>query len=184
MEIMPKARESVVAMVFAIGILQSGCTSSPIPSLVLTRPAETLRQSGTLTNKPPVARLICPTLGASRVPATLQAQGGHIVILSWRASAADSKHSTAVGYCLYRATNRKVLPTELVNSLVFPGTSCIDDLVANGQKYYYVVRAISAAGVPSIPSNVAPAPISTGKQSNLYASEASAPLCREPVSVK
>ncbi|MGA7321648.1 MAG: hypothetical protein WBW98_14140 [Candidatus Sulfotelmatobacter sp.] len=107
------------------------------------------------------------------------------MILSWRASApADSKHAAAVGYCVYRSIKRKDPSPELVNSIPFPGTSCTDDLVENGKKYYYVVRAISAKGVTSIISNEAPAPIPTGQQSNPSASGASAPLCREQASVK
>jgi len=107
------------------------------------------------------------------------------VTLSWRASVpADSKHDVAIGYCVYRGLKRKDPSPELVNSVPFPGTSCTDDLVENDKKYYYVVRAITAKGVTSIISNEAPVAIPTGKQSNPSVSGASAPLCREPASVK
>ncbi len=107
------------------------------------------------------------------------------MILSWRASApADSKHSDAIGYCIYRGIKPKDPSPELVNSIPFPGASCMDDLVANDKKYYYVVRAMSAKGVPSISSNEAPAAIPAGNKSNPSVSRASPPLCREPVSSK
>jgi hypothetical protein len=105
------------------------------------------------------------------------------VILSWRASApADSKHAAAVGYCIYRGLRQKDPSPILLNTTPFPGTTCADDLVVNDKKYYYVVRAISDKGVPSIISNEAPAAIP--KRSNPSASRVSPPLCREPVSTK
>ncbi|MGA8761922.1 MAG: hypothetical protein WB562_03450, partial [Candidatus Sulfotelmatobacter sp.] len=126
-----------------------------------------------------------PTLGSSSVPATLPAEGGHRVILSWKASApADAKHAAAEGYCVYRSLKRKDPAPELVNSIPFRGTSCADDVVENGKKYYYAVRAISAKAVSSINSNEAPAAIPTGKQSNPSVTGASVPLCREPDGVK
>lgn len=105
------------------------------------------------------------------------------MILSWKASSRDSKHGTAVGYCLYRATGPKTRATERINILPFAGTKCVDDLVENGKKYYYVVRAISAQGVTSLVSKPAPAliPDSPPSASN---GAASAPMCREPESVK
>jgi fibronectin type 3 domain-containing protein len=102
------------------------------------------------------------------------------VILSWRASApADSKHAAAVGYCIYRGVKHQDPSPILLNSTPFASTSCADDLVENGKKYYYVVRAISANKVTSIISNEAPAGIPTGKGNSPFASGASAPLCRE-----
>jgi hypothetical protein len=70
----------------------------------------------------------------------------------------------------------------LLNKTPFPGTSCVDDLVVNDQKYYYVVRAISAQGITSIVSNEASAKIP--KRSNPPASRALAPLCRVPAGLK
>jgi hypothetical protein len=52
----------------------------------------------------------------------------------------------------------------------------MDDLVENGRRYYYVVRAISAQGALSIGSS----PF----EGSPSVSEASAPNCREPSSVK
>jgi hypothetical protein len=171
----------VVALFAIVGTLQSGCTScrvapSPTPA---QRLAEALRKAGTLTSAPPAASLVCPMLGSTMAPPALQAKGGHRVILSWRASApADSKHAAAVGYCIYRSIKPKDPWPELVNSIPFPGTSCVDDLVENGKKYYYVVRAISAKGVISITSNPAPAPIPTWTKTSPY-SGTSVPACRE-----
>ena len=96
------------------------------------------------------------------------------MILSWKASApADSKHAAAEGYCIYRGIKPKDPSPELVNPIPIPVTSCTDDLVEDDNKYYYVVRAISAKSA-----------IPTGKQSNPSVSGASAPLCRELASVK
>jgi hypothetical protein len=75
----------VVAVFLSIGgALESGCTGCrvaprPTPS---QRPAEALRKDGTLTSVPPDTLLICPTLGSSRVPATLRVIGRHKVVLS------------------------------------------------------------------------------------------------------
>jgi len=55
----------------------------------------------------------------------------------------------------------------------------MDDTVDNGNKYYYVVRAISAKGVTSLISNSAPAPIPTRDRTEAVAPGESAPLCRE-----
>ena len=188
-----RSTHRLLAVFAVLGIAaapQLGCTSC----LVTSRPTpaqrleevlreEALRKAGTLASPPAVARLVCPSFGSSSVPAASPVEGGHRVILSWRASApADSKHAAAVGYCIYRGSRHKDSSPVLVNSVPFPGTSCADDLVVNDKKYYYVVRAISDKGVTSITSNEAPAAIP--KHSNPSASRISPPLCREPVSTK
>jgi fibronectin type 3 domain-containing protein len=89
-----------------------------------------------------------------------------------------------MGYCIYRGVKHKDPSPELVNSMPFPGTRCMDDVVQNDKKYYYVVRAISAKGVTSIVSNEAPASIPAHSQTNPTVSGASAPLCREPANGK
>jgi len=183
----PNALLLVVTVVLAlVATLQSGCTSSPVATPASTpKPAEAPRQAGTRPATPPIPRLVCPNFGPSIAPPALQAKAGHRVILSWKASApADSKHDAAVGYCVYRGIKPKDPSPGLVNSIPFPGTSCMDDLVENGKKYYYVVRAISAKGATSVISNKAPAAIPAGNKSNPAASGVSAPLCREPASVK
>jgi len=60
----------------------------------------------------------------------------------------------------------------------------MDDMVENGKKYYYVARAISANRVLSVPSNVATAPIPSGKEKKKTVSGNTVPLCREAVNVK
>ena len=172
----------VVVILVLSGLLQTSCTSRVTPSPISgPRPAEMLRQAGTVTGTAPGTRLVCPILGSSAVSPALQAKGGHRVILSWKASApADSKHGDAKGYCVYRGIKRKDPAPVLVNSVPFPGTSCMDDLVDSDKKYYYVVRAISAKGVTSTISNSAPAPIPTRERTEADVPGKSAPLCREP----
>lgn len=182
-----KSNHQALAAVVLIGIvstLQVGCTSC----LITRRPTPTERleaalKAGTLASPPAVAPLVCPSFGFSRVPAASPVEGGHRVILSWRASApADSKHAAAVGYCIYRGLIKKDPSPLLLNTTPFPGTSCADDSVVNDKKYYYVVRAISDKGVTSIISNESPAAIP--KHSNPSASRISPPLCREPLRTK
>ncbi len=186
-----RSNHQVLAVVLGIAsTLQVGCTSClSAPRLTPTqRLEEALRQDAlrkaqapTSSTPPPVAPLACPTFGSFGVPTA--AREGHRVTLSWRPSApADAKHAGAVGYCIYRGVKEKDPSPVLLNNTPFPGTSCVDDLVVNDKKYYYVVRAISAQGVPSIVSNEAPAKIP--KHSKPPDSAASAPLCRIPVSLK
>lgn len=183
-----KSNLQFLAAFVLIGIVstvQVGCTScliTPGPT-----PAErleaALRKAGTLASPPAVAPLVCPSFGSSSLPAASPVEGEHRVILSWRASApADSKHAAAAGYCIYRGLMQKDPSPVLLNTTPFPGTSCADDSVVNDKKYYYVVRAISDKGVPSIISNEAPAAIP--KHTDPSASRISPPLCREPVSTK
>lgn len=107
------------------------------------------------------------------------------MILSWKASApADANHAAALGYCVYRGTDRNGPPTELLNRFPFSGNKCADDLVENGKKYYYLVRAVSDKGAISIASGTARATIPKGPPSNSDGSAASTPLCRQPAGVK
>jgi hypothetical protein len=181
----PSSRLFLAVGALAIaGALPTSCTRSPGPtgSALATRAAEAPKPAGSPVGNASVVHLVCPTLGPPPVPATAASpsKGGHRVILSWRASAAaDSKHADAVGYCVYRGNQRKDPRPILLNSAPFPGTSCMDDTVENGKKYYYVVRAISAKGATSIISNSAPAPIPTRDRTETVAPGKSAPLCRE-----
>lgn len=179
------ARAFVVAVTLAvIGVLPSGCTSGRVSSVSdSTERPETLNHASTSTKDareahPPA----CPFLGPPGLVATRQVKGSHTVILSWTASASDSKHADAVGYCIYRTTGRKEAPAERVNSIPLPVTSCVDDVVADGQKYYYVVRAISAKGVTSGSSKTVPARIPTGKPGN--PAQSSVPFCWDPAGRK
>lgn len=165
--------------------LQSGCKSGPVtqhPSPISQPPASSAQPAASSSA---VVRLICPLLDSTATQPTAQSKGGHRVILSWKASPpADSKHAAAAGYCIYRGTERNVPPTERVNVQPFPDTKCMDDLVENGKKYYYVVRAISARGVISIVSNPAPAAIPTWSRSNADIPGDSTPRCRVPVGTR
>jgi hypothetical protein len=178
----PNIRFLLILVVLAVAsVLFTGCSGSPAAT---RQPAET-RQAGTSITKPspPAAPLVCPAFGASVALAPIQGKGGHRVILSWKGSApADSKHAAAIGYCIYRSTGRKDSPPQMVNSVPFAGITCTDDFVENGSKYYYVVRAVSAKGVSSIRSNMAPARIPNSSSQSSAA--ISAPLCREPVAGK
>lgn len=182
MRVKPNIRFLLILVALAISsALFIGCSGSP----AVTRQPGEMKQAGTPISKPspPAARLVCPTFGASAALAPIQGQGGHRVILSWKASApANSNHTAAIGYCIYRSTGSKDSPPQLVNFAPFSGITCMDDFVENGSKYYYVVRAISAKGVSSIRSNVAPARIPNRKP--LSSAAISAPLCREPVADK
>ncbi|MGA8270690.1 MAG: fibronectin type III domain-containing protein [Candidatus Sulfotelmatobacter sp.] len=155
------------------------CSRSP----AVTQQSTDTKQAAASASDTPAGPLVCPVLGSTAALAPTEGKGGHRVILSWKASAsADSNHSGAIGYCIYRRSERKDLPPQLLNSVPFPGTSCIDDFVENGSKYYYLVRAISAKGVSSITSNAAPARIPKRKPQSSAAS--SAPLCRAPAADK
>jgi len=188
-----RSTHRLLAVFAVLGIAatpQLGCTSC----LVTSRPTpaqrleevlreEALRKARTLASPPAVARLVCPSFGSSSVPAAPPVEGGHRVILSWRASApANSKHAAAVGYCVYRGLVQKDPSPVLLNTSPFSGTSCADDLVVNDTKYYYVVRAISDKGVTSIISNEAPAAIPKHTDPSAY--RISPPLCRKPLSAK
>jgi hypothetical protein len=173
----------VVAALAIVGGVRMACTraSSPAISESARRAVRELRQAEAALSNAPVRPLVCPTFSSSPVPALPQAKGGHRVILSWRASApADSQHADAVGYCIYRGNQRRDPRPVLINSSPFPATSCMDDMVESGKKYYYVVRAISAKGVTSIISNSAPAPIPTRERTEADVPGKSAPLCGEP----
>ena len=187
----PNARVlAAVAALALVGALQVGCTSclstprpTPTQRLEEALRIEALQKTRAVASDPPVAPLTCPVFGSSSLPTAPQTEGGHRVILSWRASApADSKHAATSGYCIYRGVERKDPSPVLLNPVPFPGTSCADDLVVNDKKYYYVVRAISAKGITSIISNEAPAAIP--KRSNPAVPRASPPLCREPAGAK
>jgi hypothetical protein len=173
----------MVAMVLTVvGVLQSGCKSSPVASQASTpRQGESQRASGTGVVKPPSQPLLCP---GPTLPPTIPQAGGHRVILSWKASVADSKHAPAVGYCVYRGTGLHATPTELLNAVPFSGTACMDDSVQNDTNYSYAVRAISAGNVPSIPSKPAHAKVPKTPRVNSGGPGDSTPPCRQPDSVK
>ena len=116
---------------------------------------------------PQCPQTIVPTLQASQPGA-----GHHRVILSWMASSPgkDPKDGV-VGYCLYRSKKKNVAKRqplcpecERITQVPLADTSCFDDLVEDGVKYYYVVIAINREGRISTPSNEAEAHISDKKK--------------------
>jgi hypothetical protein len=178
---------ALIAMASAtpIGCIGSRTAADPTPAQRLQQALkrrDALEQAQLVADRSPAAGMdpTCPPLNASMVPSTPPANGGHHVTLTWKASApADSKHSAAFGYCIYRGAAGDPNPG-LINKVPILGTSCIDDLVANGGRYSYVVRAISAGGATSVTSNPAPVAIPPTGSSKSPISAASPPLCRGP----
>ncbi|HVR24018.1 MAG TPA: fibronectin type III domain-containing protein [Candidatus Polarisedimenticolia bacterium] len=163
-------------------LLYGGCDRTPVASSEsATRTPETLQQSNSPANPSPSQVLECPSSGGPDVQMPAD-KTQHRVILSWIASVSDSNHGDAVGYCIYRSLQGKNQPLLRVNIRPFPKTTCTDDLVENGKKYDYKVRAISATRNVSVLSKGAHAEIPMRKpriQSNV-----SPPLCRVPAEEK
>jgi hypothetical protein len=110
------------------------------------------------------------------------------VILSWNASAPSSHtENSAVGYCLYRSTTKNAakqnpvcVGCEQINATPVAATGCVDDLVQDGARYYYVVTAISAGGVLSSSSNEIPVLVPPSRQAGSSGSVGKYPSCRAP----
>jgi len=179
-----------LAAIAIAGALQIGCTGCKTSAdLTPTQRLEqalkrrdALKETQARTSSSLVGTIPnCPLLSAPMVSSTPPANGGHLVTLTWNASAPpDAKHSAAIGYCIYRGAPGDPNPG-LINSTPLPGTSCIDDLVANGGSYRYVVRAISASGIASVTSNPVTVGIPPTGASKSPITAASPPLCRGPV---
>jgi hypothetical protein len=173
-----------------IGTVQGGCTGCRVgQSQTATerleealKRREVLKKAETLRNASADPDPGCPLLGAALAPNTPPPNGGHRVTLSWKASPpADSQQSAASGYCIYRTAVGEAQPV-LISGAPFPGTSCVDDLVQNGKRYSYLVRAVSATGAFSTVSNPAPVAIPTTPGS--ASPSVSTSLCRGPASTK
>jgi hypothetical protein len=129
---------------------------------------------------------LCPPAGLSSLESS-QKTGDHSVTLTWNASAPSvNPAAKTVGYCLYRSKKKDVARKdphcrfcERVNSRAIAGTGCVDDLVENGETYYYVVKAINAGKETSLFSNEATAKIPSEKGSGRSDAD-SYPLCRTP----
>lgn len=110
-------------------------------------------------------QILCPPAGVSSV----QGSGHHKVRLSWIASPSAARPGRDVfGYCLYRSKKRGAAKhdplcttCERINSVPVKSISCIDDLVEDNTKYYYVVTAINKHRNISRSSEEAAAPIPT-----------------------
>jgi hypothetical protein len=125
---------------------------------------------------------LCPPINTPMLQSSAQTSH-HKVTLTWHASVSSPNKSDPAGYCLYRSTtpnpaseNPPCKDCEKINKRAIPGTACIDDVVVDGALYYYVVDAISQAGVTSTFSNQAPAQIPATPKAN--GSVANYPMCR------
>lgn len=111
----------------------------------------------------------------------------HRGILTWNASASSTNpERKAVGYCLYRfdPKNRDKVKhdktcniCEQINEKPIKGTACIDTVVEDGAKYYYVATAVNKGGDPSPLSNDVFAEIPPTSQVKASVNVAY-PLCR------
>jgi hypothetical protein len=176
-----------VVALLAIGLALGGCKSKSAASastMTAAAQPQLSTRSEEFSRRSEAPRLMCPPIDSSSVPSPSVLSpstnhGGHRVVLSWKASPRDSKHGVAAGYCLYRSATPGKGPSEQVNVVPFAGTKCVDDLVENGKKYYYVVRAISAQGTTSVVSKPAPAVIPDSPPAASLV-KVSAPACRLP----
>jgi hypothetical protein len=86
---------------------------------------------------------------------------------------------------VYRGSTARPPYPDLLNVLPLGATSCADDSVEGGKKYYYVVRAITSKGVtsdvtkPPVLVTIPAAPARAAQST-----QDSAPLCRESSGVK
>jgi hypothetical protein len=175
----------VLVLLVIVNASQTGCKTTPVATstaLIQEQP-KIQAKARTSTSNALVAILVCP--GSPTVPSALPLKGAHRVILSWKASApADAKHAAAAGYCIYRGVDGDGPPAELLNHFPFSGNKCADDLVGNGKKYAYMVRAISDRGITSIASKPARAAIPKEPRNNSDLSTDSTPVCREAAGAK
>jgi len=79
---------------------------------------------------------------------SLSGAGHHDVILSWIASGTSEN----VTYNIYRGTTSGGESSTPLNATPISGTTYVDESVAPGATYYYVVRAIGSNGVESAAS--------------------------------
>jgi len=80
---------------------------------------------------------------------SLSGAGSHDVILSWTAS----ETSGTVGYNVYRGTTSDGESSTPLNPSPINGTSYLDESVAPGATYYYVVTAVGSTGTQSAASS-------------------------------
>ena len=92
---------------------------------------------------------ITDNAGGSPQSITLSGAGTHDVILTWNAS----PMSGVSGYDVYRGTTPGGESATPLNSSPVPGTTFADTNVQAGQRYYYVVKAISSNGITHSPES-------------------------------
>ena len=85
---------------------------------------------------------------ASPQTVSLSGAGSHDVILSWTAS----ETSGTVGYNVYRGTTSGGESSTPLNASPINGASYVDESVAPGATYYYVVTAVGSNGTQSAAS--------------------------------
>jgi len=129
---------------------------------------------------------VCPAAGLAPLTPATKGTGDHSVTLTWKASAPSiDPASVAMGYCLYRSKIRQVAKKnpvcsqcEQVNRVPITSTGCVDDLVVDSTRYFYVVTAINLKGSLSAPSNEIPVSIPPATHSVRPARAGALPLCR------
>lgn len=176
-----------LAALIIVGILQTVAAFRRVSRGSSENLQETEAPKGNAT-PPASARAtlpLCPAAGLSSRQSS-QKTGHHSVTVTWNASAPTvNPEGKTVGYCLYRSKKKDIAKKdpkckfcEQVNARAINVTACVDDLVENGEKYYYIARAVNAKGEPSIFSNEAPAKIPVDRGSGRPAAADSYPLCR------
>jgi len=175
----------VLASTVAYGVwLVTSSTGATAHAKLVTRNASKTEEKLLSSAQPQPSKPCRQSIGAvlSAGPQT----GHHKVFLTWNASTYSSDRKRhALGYCLYRsgtpnvaASDPKCDKCEQVNLKPIPGTACVDDLVQDGAKYYYVATAVNEDGEPSPLSNETFAPIPSDPRITGSPVKGSYPRCR------
>jgi hypothetical protein len=148
----PWALLGIAILALAIGAFARACSNHKVSRIHIK--LEDLPADKNLASNRPVLQqpLRCPAAGIPPLQPSEPGTGDHKVFLKWNASKpSNDAASEAVGYCLYRTTKKdsdaKKNPTcrdcEQINIFPVPGTACMDDLVKDGETYFYVAVAIA-----------------------------------------
>lgn len=115
---------------------------------------------------------ICESPHSTPIKSAQTASSSRVIVLSWNASVPSPAHAKAEGYCLYRSQKESDAKLEakcskcaLLTPSPLTDTSCVDNAVANGSTYYYIVAAVNQGGMSS-PSNEAFAFVNADKPTN------------------
>jgi hypothetical protein len=169
-----------------VGLFEmSSACQGPTPSAKLQTAAQAAKANETrMAMVRPLP--LCPQAGVAPIQASQPETGHHKVTLSWNASpSTPDTGSNPVGYCLYRSTTQNAArkkPTcsacEQINRVPITGTSCLDDLVIDSTRYYYVVAAVNIVGTISSSSNEVRVQIPPQNESGSPLSSPPPPACR------
>ncbi len=182
-----------VLVLITVGVLRTtGVVAQVSPTRTSPQSAAVPKSNQTLQATATPKLPPCPPAGLPKLQASPQTTGHHKVTLSWNTGVPPgNSESKPVGYCLYRSKKQNAAKQnatcsncEQINSIALADTACIDDLVEDGAKYYYVVTAIDAKEKISLSSNEALAQIPSGTKSTNSASQGSFPLCRATQGLK